>query len=255
MRSVYIITGGILVMMAVVLLAPQKQNKTEEKEAGQIDETEAIIREEYGDDLSPEDKEIVYETIAEELALEKAEIKKYGRLLTDEERFQLEWQAEEKARQEAEFAEFYDERKDWIDNFPFRPGYHPDILYDPENIAHSDAKFHAYQKELERKGGELWHERGEKSRAIWARTDLTIEEKPKQKTNSGKSLKNSRNPTRKSWRNGELSCVTNSWPIFTNSTTAIYRSSSKPTASLKKKVSPTIPFGWRIPWSVWKTTL
>lgn len=31
MKSFYIITGGILVMIAVVLIAPQKQNKTEEK--------------------------------------------------------------------------------------------------------------------------------------------------------------------------------------------------------------------------------
>ena len=178
MKSLYIITGGILVMVAVVFLAPQKQSKTEEKTSGQLDEIEAIILNEYGDDLTPEDKEIIYEAIAEELALEKAEIKKYGRVLTDEERFQLEWQAEVKARQEAEFAELYAGQKDWIDNFPFRPGYHPDILYDPENIAHSDAKFHAYEKELQEKSTERWLEITDKdAREIWARTDLTREEK------------------------------------------------------------------------------
>ena len=180
MKSLYIITGGILAVIAVVLIAPQKQHSTEEKASTPLDETESTILKEYGIDLStlvPEDREMLRQQLVERLARDKAEIKKYGRVLTDEDRFQLEWQAEVKARQEAEFTELYARQKDWIDNFPFMPGYHPDILYDPENIAHSDEKFHAYRKELERKGGELWHERGEKSREIWARTDLSLEEK------------------------------------------------------------------------------
>ena len=183
MKSLYIITGGILVMVSVVLLAPKKKTAAiaEEKASTPLDEIDAIILKEYGpilEKLSTEDKELVRQEISDHLAREKAEIKKYGRLLTDEERFQLEWQAEVKARQEAEFAELYAEQKDWIDNFPFQPRYHQNLVYDPENnIAHSDAKFHAYRKELERKGGELWHERGEKSREIWARTDLSLEEK------------------------------------------------------------------------------
>ncbi len=99
MKSLYIIVGGILVMVAVVFLAPKNKTATiaEEKTSSQLDEIEAIILKEYGDDLTPEEKEIVHEAIAEELALEKAEIKKYGRVLTDEERYQLEWQAEVKA--------------------------------------------------------------------------------------------------------------------------------------------------------------
>ena len=180
MKSMYIIAGGILVMVAVVFLALQKQNNPEEKASIPLDETESTILKEYGIDLStlvPEDREMLRQQLVDRLARDKAEIKKYGRVLTDEERFQLEWQAEVKAREEAQFAELYAEQKDWIDNFPFQPRYHPDILYDPENIAHSDEKFHAYRKELERKGGELWHERGEKSREIWARTDLSLEEK------------------------------------------------------------------------------
>ena len=82
-----------------------------------------------------------------------------------------------KARQEGEFAELYAVQKDWIDNFPFQPRYLP-IVYDPENnIAHSDEKFHAYEKELERKSGELWHSIPDREAEIWARTDLTTEEK------------------------------------------------------------------------------
>ena len=104
MKSMYIIAGGILVMMAVVLLAPKNKTATiaEEKTSSQIDEIDAIILKEYGDDLTPEDKEIVREAIAEELALEKAEIKKYGRVLTAEERYQLEWRAEVEAHEKAE---------------------------------------------------------------------------------------------------------------------------------------------------------
>ena len=78
----YIITGGILVMIAVVFLAPKKQNNTEEKASAPLDEMDAIILKEFGADLPPEDKEC----IAYQLARDKAEMRKYGRLLTDEER-------------------------------------------------------------------------------------------------------------------------------------------------------------------------
>ncbi len=177
MKSVYIITGGILAVIAVVLLAPQKQNKAEEKASSQLDEIDSIILKEYGDDLTPEEKEWARQGIAEEIARDKAEMRKYGRLLTPDERSEQWWREQDEAEAKAAWAEFYDERKDWIDNFPFRRGYHPDIVYDPENIAHSDAKYRAYREELERKGDELWHERGEKSQEIWARTDLSLEEK------------------------------------------------------------------------------
>ena len=181
MRSLYIITGGILAIVAVVFLAPQKKANMEEKASGQLDEIDAYILKEYGpvlEKLSPEEKELVRQDVADHLALEKAEMRKYGRVLTPNERSTKWWQAQDEDAKRAAYAALYEERKEWIDNFPFRPGYHPDILYDPENnIAHSDAKFHAYQKELERKGGELWHERGERSREIWARTDLSLEEK------------------------------------------------------------------------------
>ena len=181
MKSMYIIAGGILVMAAVVFLAPQKQNNTEEKASSQLDEIAAFILKEYGtvwEKLSPEEKELGRQEIAEFLAREKAEIKKYGRILTDEERYQLEWQAEVKARQEAEFAELYAEQKDWIGNFPFRQeGYHQSIVFDPENIAHSDEKYRAYQKELERKSDEAMDRYNTEVDKLWARTDLTREEK------------------------------------------------------------------------------
>ena len=178
MKSVYIITGGILVMMAVVFLAPQKQTNPEEKASGQLDEIDAHILKEFGPDLSPEEIEKVRQEITEQLlAGDKDEMRKYGRILTADERSEQWWRAQDEAAERAAYAKLYEERKEWIDNFPFQPRYHQNILYDPENIAHSDAKFHAYQKELEKKGGELWHERGEKSREIWARTDLSLEEK------------------------------------------------------------------------------
>ncbi len=155
MKSVYIITGGILAMIAVVFLAPQKQNNPEEKTSIPLDETESTILKEYGIDLStlvPEDREMLRQQLVDRLARDKAEIKKYGRVLTEEERYQLEWQAEVEAHEKAEFAKLYEERKDWIDNFPFRPGYHADIVFDPENnIAHSPEKMQAYRKELEKK--------------------------------------------------------------------------------------------------------
>ena len=174
----YIITGGILVMMAVVLLAPQKQNNTEEKASITHDEIDAHILKEFGPDLSPEEIEKVRQEITEHLlALEKAEMRKYGRVLTDEERSEQWWREQDEAEKRAAAAKLYEERKEWIDNFPFRPGYHPNIVYDPENIAHSDEKFHAYRKELERKTDELKDRNRDKEDDIWARNDLTPEEK------------------------------------------------------------------------------
>ena len=150
----YIIAGGILVVIAVVFLAPKKKKATiaEEKTAISLDEIDAIILKEYGADLTPENKEIVREAIAEELARDKAEMRKYGRLLTDEERSEQWWREQDEAEEKAAYAQLYEERKDWIDNFPFRPGYHADIVFDPENnIAHSPEKMQAYRKELEKK--------------------------------------------------------------------------------------------------------
>ena len=179
MKSVYIIAGGILAMIAVVLIAPQKKTATiaEEKASATLDEIDAIILKEYGADLTPENKEIVRQEIADRLARDKAEMRKYGRILTDEERDVQWWQEQDEAAAKAAYAQLYEERKEWIDNFPFRPGYHPNIVYDPENIAHSDEKFHAYRKELERKTDELKDRNRDKEDDIWARNDLTPEEK------------------------------------------------------------------------------
>ena len=127
--------------------------------------------------MKPEEKELVHQDIANQLALGKAEMRKNGRLLTADERSTQWWLEQDEAAKRASYAALYAEQKDWIDNFPFQPRYHQNLAYDPDNVAHSDKKFHAYQKELERKSGELWHERGEKSREIWARTDLSLEEK------------------------------------------------------------------------------
>ena len=176
MKSVYIITGGILAVIAIVLLAP-KQNNPEEKTSSQLDEIDAIVLEQFGDDLTPEEKEWARQEIAEELARDKAEMRKYGRLLTPDERSEQWWREQDEAEAEAAWAEFYDERKEWINNFPFQPRYHQDIVYDPENIAHSDAKFHAYREELGKKADEAvarWETESEK---VWARDDLTTEEK------------------------------------------------------------------------------
>ena len=41
MKSMYIVTGDILVMIAVVFLAPPKQTNTEEKASIPLDEIEA----------------------------------------------------------------------------------------------------------------------------------------------------------------------------------------------------------------------
>ena len=124
MKSVYIITGGILVMIAVVFLAPQKQNNTKEEASTPFDELDAYILKEYGpilEKLSPEEKEIVRQDVADHLAREKAEMRKYGRLLTADERSTQWWQAQDEAAKQAAYAKLYEERKDWIDNSPSVP--------------------------------------------------------------------------------------------------------------------------------------
>lgn len=155
MKSLYIITGGILVMVAIVFFTSQKQNNPEGKASGQLDEIDAIVLEQFGDNLTPEEKKIARKTIAEEFARDKAEMRKYGRLLTDEERSAQWWREQDEAEEKAAYAKLYEERKDWIDNFPFQPRYHQNIVYDLENnIAHSTENFHAYKKELEKKADE-----------------------------------------------------------------------------------------------------
>ena len=178
MRSVYIITGGILVMVAVVFLA-HKQNNTDEKASGQLDEIDAHILKEFGPDLSPEEIETIRQEIAEHLlALEKAEMRKYGRLLTADERSEQWWREQDEAEERAAYAKLYEERKEWIDNFPFRPGYHADILYDPENIAHSDAKYRAYREEKQKEREDAEDRYDRKTHEIWSMGDeMTTDEK------------------------------------------------------------------------------
>ncbi len=176
MKSVYIITGGILVMIAVVLLAPKKKTSTiaEEKPSSQLDEIDAFILKEYGDDLSPADKEC----IAEQLALEKAEMRKYGRILTPDERSERWWREQDEAEERAAWTEFYAERKDWIDNFPFQPRYHQNMIFDPENIAHSDAKYRAYREERQKEREEAEDRYDRKTHEIWSMGDeMTTDEK------------------------------------------------------------------------------
>ena len=204
MRSVYIIAGGILAVIAVVFLAPQKQNNTEEKASASLDEIDAAVLEQFGPDLTPEEKELARQDVADQLARDKAEMRKYGRILTPNERSTQWWQDQDKAAKRDAYAALCAQQKEWIDNFPFQLRYHPDILYDPENIAHSDAKFHAYQKELERKADELKDRNMEKEDEIWARDDLPPRKNIKSATNSTLRLKNPRTPTRKLWRNAEL---------------------------------------------------
>ena len=153
MKSVYIIAGGILVIIAVVLLAPQKKTaNTEEKASATLDEIDAYILKNYGPILekaSDEEKELARQEIADHLAREKAEMRKYGRILTDHERSTQWWEEQDEAAAKAAYAQLYEERKDWIDNFPFRRGYHPDIVFDPENnIAHSAEKYQEYRQRL-----------------------------------------------------------------------------------------------------------
>ena len=124
MKSMYIITGGILVIIAVVFLAPQKQTNTEEKDSATLDEIDAYILKEYGpilEKLSDEEKEIGRQEIAEQLARDKAEMREYGRLLTPDERSTQWWQAQDEAAKQAAYAKLYEERKDWIDNSPSSP--------------------------------------------------------------------------------------------------------------------------------------
>ena len=182
MKSMYIIAGGILVMMAVVFLAPPKQTNPDEKASITHDEIDAYILKKFGnvlEKLSPEEKEMVRQDVADHLAREKAEMRKYGRILTADERSEQWWRAQDEAAKQAAYAKLYEERKEWIDNFPFQPRYHQTIVYDPENnIAHSTEKLHAYQKELQKKSTQRWLEITDKdAREIWARTDLSIEEK------------------------------------------------------------------------------
>ena len=49
MKSMYIITGDILVMVAVVFLAPKKQNNTEDKASTPLDEIDAQVLRRYTD--------------------------------------------------------------------------------------------------------------------------------------------------------------------------------------------------------------
>ena len=91
---------------------------------------------------------------AKDLARDKAEMRKYGRILTPDERSEQWWQEQDKAAERAAYANLYEERKDWIDNFPFRPGYHPDIVFDPENIAYSAQEIPSLSRgKAEGKGG------------------------------------------------------------------------------------------------------
>ena len=178
MKSFYIIAGGILVMVAVVLITPKKKTDTitEEKTSAPLDEIDAYILKEYGtvlEELSPEEKVLVHQDVADHLAREKAEMRKYVRILTADERSTQWWQEQD----EAAYAKLYEERKEWIDNFPFQPRYHQNLAYDPENIAPRDEKFRAYQKELERKSDEAVDRWEKESAKIWGRTDLSFEEK------------------------------------------------------------------------------
>ena len=128
----YIITGGILAVIAIVLLAPPKQNNTDEKASITHDEIDAHTLKKFGPDLSPEEIETIRQEITEHfLDLEKAEMRKYGRLLTDEERSTQWWKEQDEAEERAAYAKLYEERKDWIDNFPFQPRYHQNIVFDP----------------------------------------------------------------------------------------------------------------------------
>ena len=164
MRTVYIITGGILAIVAVVFLTHNSKN----------DATDSVQQAETNSQEPPNHRWRHPEVIA----LEKTEMRKYGRLLTDEERSTQWWREQDEAEERAAYAQLYEERKDWIDNFPFRRGYHSDIVYDPENnIAHSDVKYRAYEKELERKSDEAMERYDAEVDKLWARTDLTTEEK------------------------------------------------------------------------------
>ena len=164
MRSVYIITGGILAVIAVVFLTQNSKNGANDS----VQQAETNSQE-------PQNERWRHPEV---VALEKTEMRKYGRILTPDERSEQWWREQDEAEERAAYAQLYEERKEWIDNFPFRRGYHPDIVYDPENnIAHSTEKFYAYQKELEKKADDAFETYEAKTEELWARTDLTPEEK------------------------------------------------------------------------------
>ena len=164
MRSVYIITGGILVMIAVVFLT--KNSKNDANDSAQ--QAEPNSQEPQNDRWRH----------PEVIALEKTEMRKYGRLLTADEWSVQWWKEQDEAEERAAWSKFYAERKDWIDNFPFQPRHHQNLVFDPENnIAHSTEKFRAYKKELERNSDEAFETYEVESEKVWARTDLTPEEK------------------------------------------------------------------------------
>ena len=176
MKSMHIITGGILVMVAVVFLAPQKQINTKEEASIPLDEIDAYILKEYGpvlEKLSPEEKELVRQEVADHLARDKAEMRKYGRVLTDHER-STQWGEEQ---DEAAYAKLYEERKEWIDNFPFQPRYHQNLAFDPENIAHSTKKYQAYREEREKERAAAEDRYDMKTHEIWSSDEMTTDEK------------------------------------------------------------------------------
>lgn len=67
---------------------------------------------------------MICQDIAEEFARDKAEMRKYGRLLTADERATQWWQKQDESAAQAAYAELYAQQKGWIDNFPFQPRYH-----------------------------------------------------------------------------------------------------------------------------------
>ena len=135
---------------------------------------------------------------------------------------------------------------------PFlQPRYHQNLVYDPENIAHSDEKFRTYREELEKKSGALWYSIPDREDEIWARTDLTREEKESAKLRL--EVEAAQNPDPEIEEQRRI-IDRHKQLAFTNSATAICRSSSRPTASLKKKAPEITPFKLPIPWLPWKCT-
>ena len=195
MKSVYIIARGILVMAAIVFLAPQETTNTEEEASISLNKIDAIILKEYRTDLTPGNEEIIRQKIVERLAKEKTEMRKYGRLPTAHERATQWWKKQDAAADRAAYAKLCAERKDWIDNFLFQPRYHQNLVFDPEsNTAHSTEKFQVYREGLEKKSGKLWHGMKTKYWEIWARDDLSLEEKHKEEDNIRQEVKNARKP-------------------------------------------------------------
>lgn len=92
MKSLYIIVGSILAMASVVLILPPKKTvNAKDKASIPLDEIDAFILKECGIDLSPEEKEITRQELAHIEARDKAEIKKHGQILTDDER-SVQWE-------------------------------------------------------------------------------------------------------------------------------------------------------------------